>query len=475
MRAAIYNRISDDRREGQALGVARQRADCEALAKRLGYAVVDRFTDNDISASEFTRKARPEYQRLLAAIRDGEVDVVLAWHTDRLHRSMGELEEYLVACASNDVATVTVQAGPIDLSTPSGRMVARQLCAVAQYESEHKSARIKRKVTELAEAGKIANGGPRPFGYVRVFEGEGPRRKIIRDEIEPTEAGIIREAATRLLAGDSLRSIVTDLNSAGVITSTGRTWTMQAMRWVLRSGRIAGLREHKGQVIGPASWPAIITEDQHKLLRARLDSNQRPPGSRVRLHYLSGHVYCQRCGVRMGVKPQHQKLKYVCPPKADGGCNGTVVGLVDLEALVGEYMVIRMSDPRLLRELAERETKQDTAGEQILARIEADERRLAVLRAVLEDGSEEDLQDIAASVRAIRARVREARAELASRSAHPAVVREDFPDLASRWLELPLARKQGLLRLFVDRIVIGPAVRGLGKFDPDRVHIAPVE
>jgi site-specific DNA recombinase len=50
----------------------------------------------------------------------------------------------------------------LDLSTPSGRMVARQLGAVARYESEHKSERQRRKHQELAEASKSSGGGARP-------------------------------------------------------------------------------------------------------------------------------------------------------------------------------------------------------------------------------------------------------------------------------------------------------------------------
>ncbi|MEE3918227.1 hypothetical protein V2I01_05020 [Micromonospora sp. BRA006-A] len=39
-----------------------------------------------------------------------------------------------------------------------------------------------------------------------------------------------------------------------------------------------------------------------------LGENQRPPGSRVRIHYLSGFVYRSNCvgkGVKMRVAPQH--------------------------------------------------------------------------------------------------------------------------------------------------------------------------
>jgi DNA invertase Pin-like site-specific DNA recombinase len=61
---------------------------------------------------------------------------VLAWHTDRLHRSPKELETYIDLCEPRGVVTRTVRAGELDLATASGRMVARQLGAVARYESE---------------------------------------------------------------------------------------------------------------------------------------------------------------------------------------------------------------------------------------------------------------------------------------------------------------------------------------------------
>jgi site-specific DNA recombinase len=244
---------------------------------------------------------------------------------------------------------------------------------------------------------------------------------------------------------------------------------------MLRSGRIAGLREHRRAVVGTAVWPAIITVEQHELLRALLDAKHRPPGRRVRTHYLTGFVYCSSCGVRMRVASHHgheSTLKYKCPPKPEG-CNGRVVGLADLVELVDAYMVGRLSDPWTLRELVARESAQDDAAAALHERIEADERRLRLLRAGMEDGDEDDLPEVLASVRAIRKRIAAARDRLAEVSARPEVMRLDLPDLARRWQELHLDQKQMLLRLLVDRIVIGPARRGVARFDPDRVDIVP--
>src|ERR1043165_7286975 len=138
-RALIYCRISQDR-TGAGLGVDRQREDCEALAARMDWDVLEVYVDNDISA--FSGKKRPAYRRMLADLDEGKATVVIVWHTDRLTRSIVELEEYIDLSDRRGISTHTVQAGTVDLATPSGRMTARILGAVHRQESEHKGERV---------------------------------------------------------------------------------------------------------------------------------------------------------------------------------------------------------------------------------------------------------------------------------------------------------------------------------------------
>lgn len=123
-RAVIYVRISKDR-EGAGLGVDRQRADCVALAERMGWLVVGTYTDNDISA--YSGKLRPGYTSMMKSLEQGHADAIIAWHTDRLHRSPRELESFIDLCERQGLSVQTVRAGVIDLSNASGRMVARML------------------------------------------------------------------------------------------------------------------------------------------------------------------------------------------------------------------------------------------------------------------------------------------------------------------------------------------------------------
>ena len=132
-RALIYCRISRDR-SGAGLGVERQETDCRALAERLGLIVVgEPYVDNDVSA--YSGKPRPAYKRMCADLADGAATVVIAWHTDRLHRSNVELESWITMAEPLGIVVQTVRAGELDLATANGRMTARIVGAVARHES----------------------------------------------------------------------------------------------------------------------------------------------------------------------------------------------------------------------------------------------------------------------------------------------------------------------------------------------------
>lgn len=286
MRAAIYVRISKDQ-TGEAAGVTRQEEDCRALAARLGATVTAVYSDNDISA--YTGAPRPGYRALLDRIAAGGVDVVLVWHVDRLYRRMPELEEYITV--SQGAPTHAVHSGMLDLSTPSGRMVARQLGAVAQYESEQKAERQRRANRQRAEQGRHF-GTRRPIG----FEVDGVT-------VREVEAQAIRGAFGWVLDGVPLREIARRWNALGLRTpQAGNEWTGDVVSLVLRRPRLAGMRQYRGQIMTDASgapvpteWPALVDRETWQAVQARLTdpARRRPPASQ---QLLSGVAVCDECG-----------------------------------------------------------------------------------------------------------------------------------------------------------------------------------
>ena len=130
----------------------------------------------------------------------------------------------------------------IDLGNDDGLFMARIRAAVASKESARKSERLKRKAQQLAEQGMPNGSYQRPFGY------EQDRRTVGEFEAE-----ILRQIVARFLAGESSRSICAWLNEQNVPTTTGGQWKTMTLNAMLKSARIAGLRE-------PARRPASAAD-----------------------------------------------------------------------------------------------------------------------------------------------------------------------------------------------------------------------
>jgi len=152
---------------------------------------------------------------MLDDVKNGQVDGIVCWHNDRLHRQQRELEDFIELVDQAAIPVQTVTAGIFNLSDASGRMTARILGAVARQESEHKAERQRAKHDELAAQGS-PSGGTRPFGLTEVKD--GPDGRSYREEV-PEEADAIREAARDIIAGTLVREICHTMRADIVIAA----------------------------------------------------------------------------------------------------------------------------------------------------------------------------------------------------------------------------------------------------------------
>lgn len=460
--AAIYVRISQDR-AGAGLGVDRQEQDCRALGASLGWDVVHLFADNDVSA--YSGKRRPQYEALLESIESGSVTGVLTWHPDRLHRSVLELENYVQLSRRHGVNTHSVQAGHWDLSTPSGRAVAVTLSAWAQYESEHKGQRISRARQQQAADGRF-HGGIRPFG----FERDG---MTLRD----TEAKELAHAAQQIVSGVPLRSIVRDLNARGIPTATGRgMWTAVALRDILCNARTAGLSVYKGEVVGKAKWPAIVSEETWQAARtiltdpARRTNNGRGPGVR----WLGSGLYvCGVCGeaeLRASTSGQ-KRCAYRCRSRDRAITGGHVSReATALDKFVQDVMVERLSRPGLVNDAVTADDSTDVAAlrqEAEVLRVRQDQ-----LAEAFADGAVSRSQ-LAAGSKRMEERSAQIAAQLAAaggKSPLDALAHVKVTDMAAEWSKLNLGQRRTIID-YLATVTVLPVGNSRGRFDPAGVRI----
>lgn len=467
-RAGIYTRISRVRVNAheETLGVERQEPPCRALAERLGWDVVEVYVDNDLSA--YTGARRPAYQRMLDHARSGQLDAILAWDADRLTRRPIENEGLIDLAERHGVRLATVT-GQHDLATPSGRLNFRMLGAVARYESEHKAERLQLKHEELARNGK-PHGGKRPFGFAA--------NGVDHDQ---AEADAIRDAAERLIAGEPAYAILRDWHERGITTPGGRRWHVSSLRHVLVSPRIAGLRQHRGVVVGPATWPPIVDQATWRQVCAVFaDPERRRRQGAPRRYLLTGlGIVCGRpgCGTpliaRPAVKADGKSIRqYVCsgPPRGRG-CGKLTQYAEPLELYVAERMLDWLAGDGLTELLAAHDSA-DADYAQLTQERADTERTLDQLADWLTDGTLDPPRYLRE-----KARVQDRIAELDRRLAHrpTAPILAELPhaeaELRTWWDKAMIERRRALVAAAIEEVRVLPARRTGGGFDDERIRV----
>jgi site-specific DNA recombinase len=310
------------------------------LAERLGWTIVDHYSDNDVSA--YDGSVRPRFEAMLDAIKRGEINAIICWQPDRLYRSMRDLER-LVEATDRGIEIRSVNGGDLDLSHATGRMLARILGSVSRQESELKGERRRRANKQRAVNGQWRADMPRQFGYTQ------------RGELIEHEATAIRLAIHDVLAGRSLRSIAADLNERGIPTARGKRWTNLTLRRVLLRPVHAGLVTYQGEIVGrDGQWQAIISEDVHRGLVAYLsDPDRRTATAFERRHIGSGVYECGVCGNKLYASFRGRRdrgMVYVCKPHIHVGRVGE-----PLDELVSAVVLKYLSDTDIRARLTPRE------------------------------------------------------------------------------------------------------------------------
>lgn len=461
--AVIYARLSDVRK-GDTDGIERQLREAEAVAKRLGLKVVERLIDNDISAAD-RRKARPAYQRLMEGIATNQWGVVVVRSLDRWVRRPRELEDIIEAVEKSKVR-VEAMGGVVDLRTPQGRLMARNMTSFAYHEVEV----TRKRVTDWHED-RAARGLAAPGNAGYGFE---PDKVTVNKD----EAKRIREAARRVLAGEALLSIVRRWNDQGV-TMRGAQWRPGALRRVLLAPRIAGLRSHRGVIVeAPATWPAIIDRETFDRVGKILTSPSRRASMSTRdQRLLTGILTCgvgferadkrPKCGKPLNAKTVKKGERYYCRH-----CLGTLVAANQVEDFLFGAVVEAVDGKQLVA--AVKQLRKNDAVMNVHEQIATIEGELADLAADYGAG-EMSRAEWKAAKGGLDGRLTTLRDQAGRQHESSAVetwagkgtlLRKTWPSLSH------MEKRQIITATFAD-IIVKPAIRGHNRFNADRLELVP--
>lgn len=453
LRACLYLRISVDR-DGKQTATSRQRADCLKFAKARGWRVVEEFEDVDASAWK-RRVKRPQFERMLTAVREGEFDVVLAWKFDRVLRSVRDFAR--LKDAADDGNAFIVDMFGVDTSTLAGRMQAGLMAVFAEAESENISIRVARKHEESARAGRPHVGGPRTFGYSRDLM-----------TINQEEAALIRDAVKRVYAGESLHGIVTEWNTLGIKTTRGNQWRTITLRLLLMSPTLSAQREIDGELI-KGIWPAILKPTDTTRLRAILrDPARRLSQSTGRKYLLSGILTCGICDTPMAGRPNKGVPNYICK-KSPGSpaCGGVFRKAEPVDEYVTE-MVLRTLDGVDLRA----PSQAGPAVEGVADQIQEAEAALSELIADYYQRRALPRAQFLANKKVLEEKVRSLRERLAAESGTVMPLARNA-NARKEWGERDIHWRRSLVSAAVESIRVLPIGKtGQHEFDPGFIEIA---
>lgn len=466
MRAAIYARLSVAG-DADETGVDRQLKDGRAHAERLGATSTTTYVDDGISAFN-KRTKRPQFERLVEDIEAGKVDVVIAWRTDRLARQGRDAERLLDAIEGR--ARVVTIADGLDSTTPAGDFMLRMLVQLGNWESKGISARVRRAHEAIAERG-IPGGGPRGFGHTAD-----------RSQFVPEEAEAIREAAERLLAGESVKSILRDWNRRGLLTPRGNPWQHSAFVKLLQQPRMVGARMLRG-VVGTGYIPPILDRETWDRVSALLtDPTRKPtkPGGQPR-HLLTGLMRCGVCSRPLKAKGNSGKKNgpnystYGCVT----GCGKVWIKASRTDEYIEGLVLAALDSPALAKLLQDETDRSEQAAlrrDYIRKREALTDLETRLLRSQYEPDPDISLEAYRRLIGELRREVETLESELA-RNDDARILAAARHDPGGYWQEASLEQRRALVRLVFPDITVDPA-RTLNEYpqrwDMRRIRLQPV-
>lgn len=246
----------------------------------------------------------PQTKQMISDIESGKIEGLIFSKLARLARSTRELLDLADIFKKHNADLISLGES-IDTSSPAGTLFFTVLAALAQFEREEISERVKASVPVRAKLGKNT-GGAAPLGYRWGKNGL---------EIDTQEAPMIKKLFAFFLETNRKRTTARMMNEAGFRTrndtkfsdtTVTRILTNPAMKGLHRANYTRSRGDGKAWDLKPASdWvftkiDAIVDEETFDTVNAFLDNQKKSKQKTARKpvrHLFSGLTFCQCNGV----------------------------------------------------------------------------------------------------------------------------------------------------------------------------------
>lgn len=269
-----------------------------------------------------TKSNRAEFQKMLAACRNGEIDLIITKSISRFARNTVTLLETVRELKDIGV-DVYFEEQNIHTMSADGELMLTILSSYAQEESFSASENKKWQIRKDFELGKVSN--LQMLGYQRNADG------VL--EIIPEESAIVQKIFSDYLGGKGKLAIANELNELHIPTKLGCEWTPRAILRILRNEKYCGdlllqksFREDhitKRKIRNDGQLPQYYVEEAHEpiidketfqLVQQRLDEMKHFNLAKMpnAVYPFSGMLHCPHCGKNYRRKTTATGIVWIC-------------------------------------------------------------------------------------------------------------------------------------------------------------------
>ncbi|MDW8515859.1 recombinase family protein [Priestia flexa] len=324
MRTALYIRVSTEEQAKEGYSIRAQTDRLKAYCVSQGWEIVDFYVDDGQSAKDMERT---NLKRMIQHIENGLIECVLVYKLDRLTRSVLDLYKLLEifdahGCKFKSATEV------YDTTTAMGRMFITIVAALAQWERENLSERVRMGMEQKAREGQwVINVAP--YGY----DLDKDNKSLIVNE---AEALVVKRMFNMYLSGKGMHKIALELNALNILNKSGNNWTGSKIGYILRNPTYIGTirynyRVHNDQYFEVEnSVPAIIDPVTFNKVQSIATARKTAhPKAATSEFIFSGTIKCARCGAPLSGKYGYSKRGEKIYRPRSYYCSKQILGLCD--------------------------------------------------------------------------------------------------------------------------------------------------
>lgn len=331
---ALYERLSrDDEMQGESNSIVNQKRYLEEYVQAQGFKNIRHFTDDGYSGTNFKR---PGFQKMIAAIEAGEIDVVCVKDLSRFGRDYLKVGFYTeIMFPEKGVRFIAIN-NSVDSANPTENDFTPFLNIMNEWYAKDTSNKIRAIFRSRMQDGKRCSGAI-PYGYRR--DPEDKNHLLIDEEA----AKVVRRIYQMVIDGMGSQAIANQLTADNVLIPSAYLeqsehgesrnhsyhdpcrWNCTAVSYILDKQEYMGhtvlgkticenFKTKKRRKARPDELiifenthePIIDAETWHLVQKLRRRTRRKLANGSYS-HRLSGLVYCADCGKRLSYSsPQSQ-------------------------------------------------------------------------------------------------------------------------------------------------------------------------